>query len=156
MAFVIPCQNVSQAQLIMKHLVAKLASHHKFTVNYPGIEVRKKGTKYRVEIRNIRLRYKRPYFGNRPNPTTYSRMRNTTTLNCQDWVEWNDWLNDQLDCLGYHGTVSSAYVRIRYKGYRRYVYDVLTALNMVEAKGRLPYDFYNGITSSNVKSKLTR
>lgn len=70
-----------------------------------------------IEIRNVRLIKAKPYCGNHPNAcvVTFREKRHNKSkfLEGADWVEFNDFVNDQLDALNASADVFSSPQEVR-------------------------------------------
>lgn len=77
-----------------------------------------------VKIINIRLKSKKEYCGNHPaaceigNPT----HKKSKYLEGADWVEFDDWINDQLDAKSISANISTITCQVRRGRMRRTLY----------------------------------
>lgn len=134
MAFDIVCKDRAEAEAVRDALLAKIGQS-RFRLGRPNTGRRHHGnveikvTKRRavLSLRAVRLREKKPYCGNHAGPcrNTFGGRKHPKFdyLEGQDWVSWNDMVNDVLDELGHSGNAGSSVCNIRKDGLRRVRYE---------------------------------
>lgn len=98
-----------------------MIEHSRFTAD---VET-KDGSKV-INVRNVRLRERKPYCGNHPAACEAFAPRahsNRTYLEGADWVEWNDRINDLLDAHECSAFVRTSVCVIRRGRCRRTYYE---------------------------------
>ena len=94
-----------------------------------------------VEIRTVRLNYRKDYCGNHPlpcpvRPGKHRKHPVNTFLEGADWVGFNDMVNDVLDTLGCVCNCASSHVVIRKDGKRCVEYDSQPLSNGIDNEWR--------------------
>ena len=89
-----------------------------------------------VEIRNVRLTYRKDYCGNHPLPCPVRAIHRKHPVNRllegADWVGFNDMLNNVLDGIGCVCDCASSHVVIRKAGARCVRYDAQALSNGID------------------------
>lgn len=126
MAYSIKGHCTQVTAVLLSRLRMAIIADGRFTAEFTTSLALSKGPKQVIELRMIRLQTPKPYCGNHPGPCRLTGMkkRRSTCLEWEDWIAFNDLINDVLDSNSVTADVKSLKnFRIRLGEKRRVAYN---------------------------------